>query len=264
MDLIVSKPQQYLNKRILIISSLVGFILNLVLLGGFQFYLSHIEPAKIERETKIRYVKLKEPVRKKKSRKKVLKKQYTKRSEEGKKEIEKLKKKVVAPKASSGKNVSSRTVVPALTPVLPETVNLEEKEVALPDPEIDLGEFSEIPAETGDIKEFTAITKGEFNPSFGTVLSKFDSSARGTAAGRKLVYKPDPPKIKAPVPPPPVRVKLWVRKDGTVYKVELLGTTGDKRVDQIIKSYVQSWKFNEINENEIQWAITTIRFKTTS
>ncbi len=264
MDLMISKPQQYLNKRILIISSLVGFIVNLILLGGFQFYLSHIEPAKINKETKIRYVKLKEPVKRKKVRKKVLKKQYTKRSEEGKKEIEKLKKKVVAPKASSGKNISSKTVVPALTPVLPESVNLEEKEVALPDPEIDLGEFSAIPAETGDIKEFTAITKGEFNPSFGTELTKFDSSARGTAAGRKLVYKPDPPKIKTSVPPPPVKVKLWVRKDGTVYRVELLGTTGDKRIDQIIKNYVQSWKFNEINENEIQWAVTTIRFKTTS
>ncbi|WP_457623850.1 hypothetical protein [Persephonella sp.] len=263
MDLIVSKPQHYLNKRVLIISLLIGFILNIVMLGSFQYYVSKIEPYKPNKEPKIRYVKIKEK-KKNKVKQKVLKKQYSKRSEQGKKEIEKLKKDIVAPKASSGENVASKTVVPALTPVLPETVNLEEREVTLPDPELDLGEFSDIPAETGDIKEFQAITKGEFNPSFGIELSKFDSSAKGTAAGRKLVYKPDPPVIKTPVPPPPVKVKLWVRKDGIVYRVELLGTTGDKRIDQIIKNYVQSWKFNEINENEVQWAVTTIRFKTTS
>ncbi|WP_457641908.1 energy transducer TonB [Persephonella sp.] len=264
MDSLVSKPQQYINKRILIISSLIGFILNLLMLGSFQYYLSNIKPVQPIKEPKIKYVKLKEPVKKKKVKKKVLRKQYTKRSEEEKKEIEKLKKKVAVPKASSGKNLANKTVVPAVTPVLPESINLEEKEITLPDPEIDLGEFSEIPAETGEIKEFKAITKGEFNPSFGLELSKFDASAKGTAAGRKLVYKPDPPKIRTTIPPPPVKVKLWVRKDGTVYKVELLGTTGDKKIDQIIKNYVQSWKFNEIKENEVQWAVTTIRFKTTS
>jgi protein TonB len=242
----------YLNKKVLIISLLIGLIVNLAFLGFLEFFTTDVEPVKVK-EPKIKYIKLKQPVKKK--NRKTVKKKIQKKKKTVRKGADK-------PKASSGKKVSKTPSVPALTPVLPEVENLPEKEITLPEKEVDIGEFSDIPAETGKIKEFKAVTVGEFNPTFGTELSKFDKTAEGTALGRKLLYKPPPPVIKTSVPPPSVKVKLWIRKDGTVYKVRLLETTGDKKIDQKIKEYVQSWKFNEINRDEKQWAITTIKFKT--
>ena len=241
--------QSYLNKKVLIISLLIGVVVNLLFLGLLEFFTTDIQPVE-KKELKIKYVKLKPPPKKKKTVKKKIQKKKT------------VHKKVSKPRASTGKKVSKAPSVPALTPVLPEVENLSEKDVTLPEKEVDIGEFSDIPAETGKIKEFKAVTVGKFNPSFGTELSKFDRSAKGTALGRKLIYRPEPPVIKTAVPPPSVRVKLWIRRDGTVYKVQLLETTGNKKIDQKIKEYVQSWKFNEINRNEKQWAVTTIRFKT--
>ena len=241
--------QSYLNKKVLIISLLIGFVVNLTFLGFLEFFTTDIQPIE-KKELKVKYVTLKPPQKKKKTVRKKIQKKKT------------IHKKVSKPRASSGKKVSKVPSVPALTPVLPEVENLSEKEITLPENEVDIGGFSDIPAESGKIKEFKAVTIGKFNPSFGTKLSKFDESAKGTALGRKLIYRPDPPVIRTTVPPPSVRVKLWIRKDGTVYKVQLLETTGNKKIDQKIKEYVQSWKFNEINKDEEQWAVTTIRFKT--
>ncbi len=241
--------QSYLNKKVLIISLLIGLVVNLVFLGFLEVFTTDVQPIE-KKEPKIRYITLKPVPKKKKTVKKKIQKKKT------------IHKKVSKPAVSSGKKVSKVPSVPAITPVLPEVENLSEKEITLPEKEVDIGEFSDIPAETGKIKEFKAITIGKFNPSFGTELSKFDRSAKGTAIGRKLIYRPDPPVIKTAVPPPSVRVKLWIRKDGTVYKVQLLETTGNKKIDQKIKEYVQSWKFNEIDRDEKQWAVTTIRFKT--
>jgi len=241
--------QSYLNKKVLIISLLIGLVVNLVFLGLLELFTTNVQPVE-KKEIKVRYVPLKPSPKKKKTVKKKIQKKKTVHKKDSK------------PKASSGKKISKAPSVPALTPVLPEVEKLSEKEITLPEKEVDIGEFSDIPAETGKIKEFRAVTIGKFNPSFGTELSKFDKSAKGTALGRKLIYRPDPPIIKTAVPPPSVKVKLWIRKDGTVYKVQLLETTGNKKIDQKIKEYVQSWKFNEINRDEKQWAVTTIRFKT--
>jgi len=243
--------RSYLNKKVLFISLLIGFIVNLAFLWGLEVFTTVIEPVE-KREVKVRYIPVKQPVKKKKVvRKKIQKKKRAVKSPPEKASVPK------------GKKVSKVPSVPALTPVLPEVETLPEKNIALPEKEVNLGEFSDLPVETGKIKEFKATTVGEFNPSFGTELSRFDRSATGTAVGRRLIYKPPPPVIKAKIPPPSVKVKLWIRKDGTVSRVMLLETTGNKAIDQKIKEYVQSWKFNEIDKNQEQWAITTIRFKTT-
>ncbi|MBK3331885.1 TonB family protein [Persephonella atlantica] len=240
--------KSYLNKKVLIISLLFGFVVNLIFLAFFEFYTTSVAPVK-KREIKVRYIPVKKTVKKKSlAHRKVQKKKVLKGN----------RKKVPPP---TGKKISKSPVVPALTPVLPEVESLPEKDLTLPEKEVDLGEFSDIPVETGKIKEFRASSMGEFNPSFGTELSKIDRGAEGTAVGRKLIYRPSPPIVKTNIPPPPVKVKLWINKDGTVYKVQLLETTGNKKIDRLIKNYVQSWKFNEISENQKQWAVTTIRFK---
>ncbi|WP_456383852.1 energy transducer TonB [Persephonella sp.] len=244
--------KSYLNKKVLIISLLIGFVVNLGFLWILEFFTSNVEPVENKQPT-VKYIPLKEPVKKKKVvKKKIQKKKKTVKNRPAEKA-----------KAPTGKKISKAPSVPALTPVLPEVETPPEESVSLPEREIDIGNFSDIPVETGKIKEFKAVTIGEFNPSFGTELSKFDRTATGTAVGRKLIYKPPPPVIKTTVPPPSVKVKLWIRKDGTVSRVMLLETTGNKKIDQKIKEYVQSWKFNEINKNQEQWAVTTIRFKTT-
>ncbi|NPA57810.1 MAG: TonB family protein [Aquificae bacterium] len=243
--------KSYLNKKVLFISLLIGLVVNLLLLWAFGVFTAN-PPQMEKKEVKIRYIPVKKPVAKKK---KPVKKKIQERKKAVKSPVEKAPK----PKGSETAKVPS---VPALTPVLPEVELPSEESVPLPEREIDIGKFSDLPVETGDIKEFKATTVGEFNPSFGTELSKFDRTATGTAIGRRLVYKPPPPVIKAKVPPPSVKVKLWIRKDGTVSKVVLLETTGNKAIDQKIKEYVQSWKFNEIKDDQEQWAITTIRFKT--
>jgi len=241
--------KSYLNKKILIISLLIGFVVNLAFLWGLEFFTGKIQPIE-KKEVKVVYIPVKPPVKKKETIKKKI----------HKKTIRSPSKKAPTPK---GKKVSKVPSVPALTPVIPKIETPSEESISLPEKEVNLGEFSDLPVETGKIKEFKATTIGEFNPSFGTELSKFDRSATGTAVGRRLIYKPPPPVIKTTVPPPSVKVKLWIRKDGTVSRVMLLETTGNKAIDQKIKEYVQSWKFNEINKNQEQWAITTIRFKTT-
>lgn len=245
MDLYIQTNKSYLNKKILSISLLIGLFVNLIFLFFFEFYISRTPRLKVE-EVKVKYVKIPEPVKKKEIKKK-------------EKNISNIKKKKAT--KPQGEKISKTPLVPIAIPVLPEVETLPDKEVELPEKEVDIGNFSDITGETGDIKEFKALTLGEFNPEFGTELSKFDKSAQGTAIGRKLIFKPKPPVIKAKVPPPPIKVKLWINKDGTVSKVMLLGTTGNKKIDQLIKKYVQSWKFNEIDKDVQQWAITTIRFK---
>ncbi len=241
--------KSYLNKKVLIISLLIGFVVNLLFLMFLELYTTSVSPVE-KKELKVRYIPVKKTVKNENSvQKKVQKKKVVKSNQK-------------KAKASSGEKVSKAPVIPALTPVLPEVETLSDKDLTLPEKEIDLGEFSDIPVETGEIKEFKASSFGEFNPSFGTVLSKVDKTAEGTAVGRKLIYRPEPPVIKAHIPPPPVKVKLWINKDGTVYKVQLLKTTGDKKIDRMIKDYVHSWKFNEIDKNQKQWATTTIRFRT--
>ena len=242
-------PQKsYLNKKLLIISLLIGFVVNIVFLYLLGFWTANVQPIK-QKQVKIKYIQIKPPEKKKVVKKKVKKETVKKPQKQ---------------KIAKGKKVAPKPAVPAITPELPEVATLPEEEISLPENEMDTGDFSDIPVETGEIKEFRAVTKGEFNPTFGTELSKVDKTATGTAIGRKLIYRPPPPLIKAKVPPPPVRVKLWINKDGTVSKVVLLETTGNNKVDQIIKRYVQSWKFNEIKENKEEWAVTTIRFKPSS
>ncbi|NPA52071.1 MAG: energy transducer TonB [Aquificae bacterium] len=254
MNIIISE-NYYINKRVLIIALVLGLFLNLGLLGLFEYYISKVPPLEPPKEPVIKYVEIKKPKPKKK---RIIKK--VKRKKVVKKKTFKTKKKVYAKKATSPKT-SKKEVLPAATVPLPKVENLEEKEIALPEKEVDVGLNVDIPLKSKDLGELKTVSFGVFSPKFGQKLSKFDSTAFGTATERYLVYKPDPPRIKTKRPPPSVKVKIWVNPDGTVGRVEPITTTNDKKIDSIIWNYVKKWKFNEIHSNEKQWAVVTIRFR---
>ena len=255
MNLTISE-NYYINKRVLIIALVLGLFINLGILGLFEYYISKVEPIEPPKEPVIKYVEIQKPKPKKK---RVIKK-IKKRKKVVKRKSYKSKKKVYAKRATSPKT-AKKEVLPAATVPLPKVENLEEKELALPEREVDLGLDVDVPLKSNDLGELKTVSFGVFAPRFGQKLSKFDKSAFGTATERYLVYKPDPPRIKTKRPPPSVKVKIWVNPDGTVGRVEPITTTHDKKIDSIIWNYVKKWKFNEIQSNEKQWAVVTIRFK---
>ena len=112
----------------------------------------------------------------------------------------------------------------------------------------------------GDLKTITPSKKGI---SFGQPISKYDTQATGTGTSRKIEFMPKPPEIKVriPIPPKTVKVKIWINKDGTVSKVQLLKKTGNSTLDNAIIRYVKSWKFNKIDKDEIQWTEFSVKFK---
>ena len=101
------------------------------------------------------------------------------------------------------------------------------------------------------------------NIEFGKEFKEYDKEVQGSAKTRKIIYMPPPPniKVKIPIPPKSVKVKIWIAPDGSVNNVILLKKTGDPNLDKAIIEYVKAWRFNKVNINENQWAITTIRFK---
>ena len=255
MDILNSNDSK-LNKKIFFAAIIFGIVINIIVIGSFGYYISSIKPLEKPKEPKVKFVKIKEAVKPKPKHKKKKKIVAKKRK---KKKIS-----TQTPKKTSGKQVAKIPKIPAATPILPETVNLSEKEITLP--ENNVGVFPEASAPLGKLTEYRPVLEGEFNPTFGTKLKKFDKTAFGTGVGRVIVYKPPPPTIKTTLPPPPkVKVKLWISPDGTVDKVEIVypKALGDLKLKQIIENYVLSWKFNSISKNEKQWAITTIRFKQT-
>ena len=243
-----------LNKKVFFSALVFGFIINILIIASFGYLISSIKPVDIPKEPKVKYIEIKEKPKKiVKKAKKIIHKQ-------------RKKKKILSqkPKKNSGENVTNKPAIPAATPILPETVSLDEKEITLPENEIEIGKLPESNIALNNAHEYKPVLEGNFNPSFGTKLNKFDKTAFGTATGRLIVYKPPPPKIQTVLPPPPkVKVKLWVNPDGTVDKVEIVypKAIGNLKIKQKIENYVLSWKFNAINSNEKQWAITTIRFK---
>ncbi len=98
---------------------------------------------------------------------------------------------------------------------------------------------------------------------FGKDFKEYDENIQGTAKTRKLIYMPPPPNIKTKIilPPKSIKVKLWITPDGRVSNIVLLKRTGDPSLDKAIIEYVKAWRFNKIDSDEVQWAITTIRFK---
>ena len=113
------------------------------------------------------------------------------------------------------------------------------------------------------LKTVSPTTTGSKNIEFGKEFKEYDKDVEGTAKTRKLIYMPPPPKIKTKIPllPRSIKVKIWITPDGRVSNVVLLKKTGDPSLDKAIIEYVKAWRFNKVNINETQWAITTIRFK---
>ncbi len=253
MELVISE-KYYINKRVLIIALVIGLVLNLGILGLFEYYISKVEPIEPPKEPVIKYVEIKKPKPKKKRVIKKIRKKVVK-----KKAVMSKRKKVA--KRATSQRTAKKEALPAATVPLPKVENLEEKEIALPEREVDVGLDVDVPLKSEDIGDIKTVAFGVFAPRFGQKLSKFDTSAFGTAVERYLIYKPEPPRIKTKRPPPNVKVKIWVNPDGTVGRVEPITTTNDKKIDSIIWNYVKKWKFNEIQKNEMQWAVVTIRFK---
>jgi len=249
MDIKITNPT-YLNKKIFLSSFFIAIFVNLMTLYLFGYIISNVKPAKLPQNPKVKFIEIKKT--EKKEHKKIVQ-----RKKENRKKISKLSK----PK---GKKLKEKPIIPMATPILPESVQLKEKEILLPENQEDMGNFPESDIKIGKLKEYKPVLEGNFNPAFGTKLKKFDKTAFGTAVGRLIVYKPPTPKIKTVLPPPSkIKVKLWINPDGTVDRVEVVypKALGDLKLKQIIESYVLSWKFNAISSDKKQWAITTIKFK---
>ncbi len=260
-SLFLKKTYSGVDKKVFSIALLLSVVLNFLILYSFQFYLSKKKDIQIK-QPKVVYTPLveKPPKVRKERKEKKIEKKIEKKVKQKKKEAVKTVKKKEAPK-STGKKVEKEPVIPAVTPPLPEKVELPEEKITLPEEEIPEGSFVDKPSEKIVIKEFKAVSPGKFNPSFGTALSKLDTSAKGTGKDRKVIYRPKPPVVKSNTLPPPVKVKLWINPDGTVSNVQLLETTGNPEIDKKIREYVLRWKFNKTNSSKKQWAITTIKFK---
>ncbi len=267
MENIYSGKNAGFNKSVFIIALGIALLINLFLLSTFEYYLSNTKDISPIKEPKIVYRPLEpqplpEPVKKKEKRKRPKEiKKFVKKRKKQKTQKKNIEKNKGVEKKATGSKTEKEPVIPAVTPPLPESVNLDDKTISLPQDEIPQGNFVDVPSEKVVIKEFKAVSPGKFSPSFGTKLSKLDTGAKGTAKDRKVVYRPPPPTVRAKVLPPPVKVKIWINPDGTVEKVQLLETTGNPEIDKKIREYMLSWKFSRINSNKKQWAITTIRFK---
>ncbi len=248
----ISSKGSSINKKVFIIALILGLVLQLGVIGLFNWYISQTEKIELPKEPVIKYVKL--PPKKKK----VVKKKIVKRKKAVKKK--KIKRKKIGRKATAPVK-SKKENLPSATVPLPKVTNLAEKEIALPEREISTPTEALLPIKSADVGKFQAVTLGAFNPTFGKSLSKYKEFAGGTAAGRVILYKPPPPKIVANTPPPTVKVRIWVNPDGTVGRVEFKTTTQDKKIDSLIWSYVKKWKFNKIDKDEKQYADIIIRFK---
>ncbi len=242
------------NKRIFFLGLLLAIFLNFTLLYLYGYSLSSFGKLEIKQQNqpKVKFIEIKEvkkPLKKIRSSKNKRKKHISK-------PVDKQK--------ATGKKVQAKPVLPVQTPIIPESVQLSEKEVSLPEEKPQSGSIASYEPKIGKELEFKPVLKGDFNLSFGTRLNKFDETAFGPASGRLIVYKPPPPTIKTTLPPPPkVKVKLWINPDGTVDKVEIIypQALGNLKLKEIIENYVLSWKFNPISSNKKQWAVTTILFK---
>ncbi len=243
------------NKKIFFLGIIISLFINFLVMYFYGYSIINIKSLDIttNKQPKVKFIEFKEKKQKK----------IKKAESPNKRKLKKIKKEVRKSKPT-GNQINKKPVVPLSSPILPETVQINEKEIALPEENSSIGNLSLDKIKIGEEIEYKPVLRGEFNPSFGTKLSKFDETAFGPASGRLIVYKPSPPTIKTKLPPPPkVKVKLWINPDGTVDSVKIVypKALGDIKLKQIIENYVLSWKFNSISSKERQWAITTIRFQ---
>ncbi len=255
MDLYILQ-KNYLNKRVLIIALILGLFINIAMLGGFEYYISKVKPIEPPKEPVVKLIEIKEKkkIKKKRRVKKVVKKKIVRKKV-------KKKRKVVARKPKAAKK-AKKSLTPAATMPLPEVENLSEKEVALPEREVEVPYNTELAIKSKKIAEPKAPELGKPTPMvFGKKLSELFKGASGTGADRYILYQPKTPKIASSDLPPTVKVKIFVNPDGTVGRVDILTAIPDKRIYNEIWNYIKRWKFNPIDENEIQWAIVKIRFK---
>jgi protein TonB len=242
------------NKGIFLIALIFSLIINLGAVYIYGYSISNIKAVDIPKieQPKVKFLEIKEE-----NKKKIAENEKPKKEETPKKKTQQKSKPV-------GKEIEKKPVIPLSAPLIPEAAQISEKEVNIPEENIEPGSIGVDKINIGKELEYKPVLKGEFNPAFGTKLTKFDETAFGPASGRLIVYKPEPPIIKTTLPPPPkIKVKLWINTDGTVDKVDIIypKALGDIKLKQIIEDYVLSWKFNAISSNEKQWAVTTIRFQ---
>jgi len=162
-------------------------------------------------------------------------------------QVNQIEKKEIVSKTTPAEKIQDK---PQGSPIKKETLKIEDENLKL------LSQISKNPEGSGVQK-----LNQEKSLSFGQKLSDIDKSAEGTALSRSLLYKPPPPKLTSSMLQPSVKAKIWISPSGNVEKVELINITGDAEIDTTVIKYLKKWKFNQINTNQTQWAIVTIRFE---
>ncbi|ACD66286.1 hypothetical protein SYO3AOP1_0650 [Sulfurihydrogenibium sp. YO3AOP1] len=161
-------------------------------------------------------------------------------------QVNQIEKKETTSKTTPAEKIQDK---PQESPIKKETLKIEDENLKL------LSQIGKNPEGSGVQK-----SNQEESLSFGQKLSDIDKSAEGTALSRSLLYKPPPPKLTSSISQPSVKAKIWISPSGNVEKVELINITGDTEIDTAVIKYLKKWKFNQINTNQTQWAVVTVRF----
>ncbi|MDI6793935.1 MAG: TonB family protein [bacterium] len=88
--------------------------------------------------------------------------------------------------------------------------------------------------------------------------------AKGTLKGRGIKYSAKinlPEEKEREAIPRQGEFKLWVSPDGSVEKVEIEKTTGDSKIDDLVKKTFFKWRFEALppSEQKIDWGLVPVK-----
>lgn len=93
-------------------------------------------------------------------------------------------------------------------------------------------------------------------------IKKDSTGIKGPAGKRKILYKPEIPKVKIDREGE-VELEFWVLPDGSVGRVFSL-LRGDAELERIAINYIKQWRFNPLDEGGPpveQWGTITVKFR---
>jgi TonB family protein len=93
-------------------------------------------------------------------------------------------------------------------------------------------------------------------------IKKDSTGIKGPAGKRKILYKPEIPKVKIDREGE-VELEFWVLPDGSVGRVFSL-LRGDAELERIAINYIKQWRFNPLDEGRPtveQWGTITVKFR---
>jgi len=94
------------------------------------------------------------------------------------------------------------------------------------------------------------------------MVKKDSTGIKGPAGKRKILYKPEIPKVKIDREGE-VELEFWVLPDGSVGRVFSL-LRGDAELERIAINYIKQWRFNPLDEGRPtveQWGTITVKFR---